>query len=385
MTGKTLFLSAVLILFIINGSAYAYYEVIDLGPGIAYSINDNGQIAGESGGHAVIFDTTGQGNNIDLGTPGGYTDSRALSINNNGQVVGVDENPQVLYSHACLFDSTGGGANIDLGTLGGDMFNAATSINNGGQIVGYADNSDIFGNYYGTYACLFDATGGGVNLDLGTFGNMPPYSIDGSMAYSINDNGRIVGAALYYISPSIQHYHAAYFDETGGGANLELGTLGGSESWARFINNDNQIVGYASTPEANPDPLYPEYLHAVLFDSSGGGANIDLGTLGGEESRAMAINDFGQIIGYSEIPGYMYPHACLFDPTGQGNNIDLNTLIDPSSGWKLLYAHSINNNGWIVGVGTYHGDGRAFLLTPEPATVLLLGLGGLMILRRRRI
>jgi hypothetical protein len=77
--------------------------------------------------------------------------------------------------------------------------------------------------------------------------------------------------------------------------------------------------------------------------------------------------------------------ACFFDASGGGNNIDLNTLIDPSSGWKLTYAESINNNGWIVGTGTNpDGYSRAYLLLPEPATFILLGMAGMWIFTRKK-
>jgi len=64
----------------------------------------------------------------------------------------------------------------------------------------------------------------------------------------------------------------------------------------------------------------------------------------------MSINDHGQIVGIAR-DGIGTYRATLFDPTGSGNNIDLNMLIDPGLGWTLEYAYSINNNGWIVGVG----------------------------------
>ena len=66
---------------------------------------------------------------------------------------------------------------------------------------------------------------------------------------------------------------------------------------------------------------------------------------------------------------------------------DLNSLIDPSSGWQLLNAEDINDSGVIVGWGTDpSGYYEAFELTPipEPATLGLLALGGVAMLRRRR-
>jgi probable HAF family extracellular repeat protein len=113
---------------------------------------------------------------------------------------------------------------------------------------------------------------------------------------------------------------------------------------------------------------------------------IDLGTLDGTYSYALAINNNGQIVGNAEINADGDYHACLFDPTGNGNNIDLNTLINPASGWILKEALCINNNGWIVGEGI-NPDGyiRAYLLTPEPASAILIGVGCLFArLRQRR-
>jgi hypothetical protein len=67
--------------------------------------------------------------------------------------------------------------------------------------------------------------------------------------------------------------------------------------------------------------------------------------------------------------------------------IDLNSLLPDNSGWQLEDATAINNNGVIVGDGTYNGQERAFILytTPEPAPVALLGMGivCLGLIRRR--
>jgi len=210
------------------------------------------------------------------------------------------------------------------------------------------------------YAAMsFDPTGNGNNLSLGA-----------GAAHSINDNDQIVGISA----------QAILFDATGQQNNTNLGTLGGAGSIARSINNEGQIVGIAWTKESNR--------RATLFDPSGSSNNIDLGTLGRANSDALCINNKGQAVGVvyqgsEHVAGDAY--ATLFDITGQGNNFLLNTLIDPTCGWNLMSAKGINDNGWIVGLGVNPvGEYHAFLLTPipEPATLLLLCLGGVLLRKR---
>jgi probable HAF family extracellular repeat protein len=383
MRGKNTLFSAAVILLVLGSPVFAYREVIDLGTlggtsSWADSINDNGQIVGyatNSSGYkrACLFDSTGGGANKNLGTLGG-SQSCAYSINNNGQIVGQaadSSNPTPMSSpYACLFDSTGSGNNKNLGTL--SAFSSAGSaycINNNGYIVGQASKSVVSGGVIMTHstACVFDQTTPWNNFDLGSLGGGT------SLAYSINNNNQVVGYAYNSASRS----RACLFDPPHGTNNIDLGTLGGKDSIAYSINDSGLIVGQAGYTTAPP-----YYYHACFFDATGGGDNIDLGTFGGLSSVAYFVNSANQIVGYATDSSGQ-PKACLFDRTGQGNNIDLNTLIDPSSGWILKEASCINNNGWIVGYGTYNGIDQAFLLTPEPTTLLLFGLGG-FVLRKRK-
>jgi probable HAF family extracellular repeat protein len=339
---KIFFRASLAFIFIINSFACAYDNIIDLGIldgypiSNAWFINDSNRVVGwaendTNDSRACIFDNTGGGANTNLGGSG----SGALS-GNSSQIVGRSD------GNACLFDSTGGGANRNLGTLGGNS-GGAQSINSSGQIAGWAWNSSRYER-----ACLFDSSGdANKNMDLKTLGGLE--------SEALSSNSRIVG----YADNNSNYERACIFDSTGdSNNNIDLGTLGGDFSLAWSINSNDEIAGWAFDSSGN--------YHACLFDLEDSNNNVDLGTLGGDFSEAYSINDDGQIAGYAADSSGQ-PRACLFDPTGSGNNIDLNTRIDPNSGWMLLYAFSINNDGWIAGQGINRsGQTHAFLLIPEP-------------------
>lgn len=74
----------------------------------------------------------------------------------------------------------------------------------------------------------------------------------------------------------------------------------------------------------------------------------DLGTLGGASSNATALNDNGQVVGYSSIAGDTVTHAFLYS---YGTMTDLGTL-----GGSYSSANDINNSGQVVG-GAYTSSG----------------------------
>jgi len=344
----------IVVLFFLPVPVHAYLQLIGLGDlsrdnYSSLSINNSGQIVGDIdiGGnvyHACLYDYYNGGTFTDLGTLGG-TFSQAACINDSGDIVGGANNND-NQSHGCYFDSSGSGQNIDLG-LG-----SASCINNSGLVVGVFDGVH-----------LKDINNPDFHLYLG---GLSPGS--GGNPTSINDNGCIVGFA---------GARACLFDETGAGNNINLGTLGGDLSRAESVNNAGLIVGWARI-ESNES-------RACLFDPTGQGNNIDLGAFSSNSgSFGKAINNQNQIVGYSHGSASGKVHACLFDINGNGP-IDLNNMIDPSLGWELLYGHDINDNGWIVGWGIPpEGGTEAFLLTPEPCTLTLLALGGLFLRKRRR-
>lgn len=129
----------------------------------------------------------------------------------------------------------------------------------------------------------------------------------------------------------------------------ELPLLAGSNlSAAVDINNSGEIVG-----NSNKTGLVP-ISRAVRWDSNG--VIDDLGTLGGAESWARAINDSGQITGIAldadgKQDGFRYdPGIGMINLGGLGTNAG-------------VYPNDINSAGDVVG-GTYlNGMGVGFIYT----------------------
>lgn len=135
---------------------------------------------------------------------------------------------------------------------------------------------------------------------------------------------------------------------------IDLGTLGGDNSTALAINDKLHIVGHSETAQG--------WEHAFLWKK---GQMIDLGTLFEYgSSDAFDINNRGEVVGRSDTE-HAETHAFLWNA---GVMIDLGTL-----GGSYSEAAAINDNGLIVGTSTT-SDGTSGFLWVNGAMIELVGL-----------
>ena len=106
----------------------------------------------------------------------------------------------------------------------------------------------------------------------------------GMVPQAINDRGQIVGTVDWWFL-----HRAAIWED---GRLVVLGTLGGRNSRAYAINESGQVIGLSDTPSGEK--------HVFLWDD---GEMIDLTPEANDpalDPQPIAMNDRGQVIGYSE-------------------------------------------------------------------------------------
>jgi uncharacterized membrane protein len=356
----------------------------------AASINDQGQITGESQngaldpltgwprGEAVIWR---KGEVRDLGTVGG-NQSNANANNNRGQVVGAalngtDDPFAGNFVASCIFYAPYGGCGTfaqmflfapaatetraflwtetegmqDLGTLGGPD-SSAWIINDRGQIAGESFTSYTANVSSGVPTVdpfrwdpelkkMRDLGGLG-----GTFG----------APLSMNHHGDVVGSSN---PPGDMTSHPFLWTEAEG--MQDLGTFAGASGYgeALSLNDEREVVGHTS----NPDPTT---LVAFLWKNK---VLTSLGTIGtGTCSVANSINSRGQIAGAAVDPagGCSEELRGLYWDAGSSTPVDLNALLVPGTTMFVISGIVINDAGEIgcLGVDSGDTDAHACLLIP---------------------
>jgi probable HAF family extracellular repeat protein len=252
-------------------------------------------------------------------------------INKNLVVAGSLQKPQDLrFTRA--FRWADGKLEL-LETLGG-TYSAGNAMNSVGDIAGSSQLSD--GQ---KHAVVWH---GKQPQDLGLL-----LSGDYSEARDINDSGEVVGEAN--IAP---RGRPKAFTWQHGEMHQLRGPSASTFCVAQALNSQGDVVGSCDISIGSSQ--------GVLWKH---GRPVALGTLGDEDapSTPLDINDRGQIVGSAEVEdgrlrAFLWQNHKMYD---------LNRAIKPASGWLLLVASRVNNNGEIAGRGFYQGGVHAFVLHPS--------------------
>jgi len=303
---------------------------------------------------------------VDVGTFGGPNSSFVgpppsnRLLNKSGAAVGGADTPTPDPPSCFNFDcylSYGfkwqNGVAHKLGALPGFNSSFTFWVSDSGLVAGQSENGiDPLTGGLAVEAILW-AKDGSIT-DLGTLGG------NESSANAVNNRGEVAGEALntipdpytgnFFIGGATQ-VHAFRWTKSQG--MKDLGTLGGTDSAAFYINERGQIAGWSftdatinsTTGTPTQDPFFWE-----------NGKMLDLGNLGGTSGVANALNNLGEVVGASNLAGDLTEHPFLWSES-EGMK-DLGTL-----GGTFGHANYINDAGEIVGTATPEGDpfGRAFL------------------------
>jgi probable HAF family extracellular repeat protein len=277
--------------------------------------------------------------------PPGATATFAQGLTNSGQVVG-NYNDAANVSHGFLRTSAGTFTSFD---FPGARQSFASDINASGQIVGtYTDSANSTHSYL---------------LSGGTFSTLSVPSSFSTSATGINAFGQVVG---YYLD-SAQNGHGFLLS---GGVYTTIDGPGAASNFPAAINAAGQIVGNyidASSASVGYVRNAAGTFTPIVFPGAAG------------ETDPFGINALDSVVGFYD-DGIEFVGFAL---RGGGYS-----NFPQAPGFTDTLPSKINDLDQIVGTYT-SADGviHGFLATPvpEPSSLALLGIGGLVaILRRRR-
>jgi probable HAF family extracellular repeat protein len=179
-------------------------------------------------------------------------------------------------------------------------------------------------------------------------------------AQAISPNSKYIAGISWFAERS--QYATLWID------GAVVGNYGGYNVYATHVNDSGVIVGYFDTGLPPVGPIHAVY-RAFRWEA---GTKTDLGSLpGSTPDHALAsgpsgINSSGSIVGWSELPGYVY-HGVLWK---DGQIIDLNTTLLPSqlpAGMAVTSAEGINDKGDIPVAASNTATGAEAWYIAHPA------------------
>jgi probable HAF family extracellular repeat protein len=275
---------------------------------------------------------------------------------------------------------------IDMGTFGGPASELTTNngvgagakiLSNGGTLTGSADTPvpDPYSPLCFNASCFVSHAfqwEDGVRTDLGA---LP--GVNSAQGTGVNERGWIAGESQYGMTDPILGIGAGHAVLWRGGELTDLGTLGGYESFAVSVNDAGDVVGLSTVPgPIDPYSFLGQSVHGFFWRD---GVMQDVGTLGGPDTfPGIAHSSRGVVAGGSFINST--PNSTTGVPTmdvflwRDGHIRDLGTLGGTLCCQATLV---VNNRLQIAGDSTLAGDTKSHPFLWDDGVMLDLGtLGG---------
>lgn len=306
----------------------AHYTLVDLGAGVSpVRINNKNHIAGTDAQSVFFYDGS-----LHLLAPGSAAD-----INDNDVIVGNNTNGGAVFH----LD----GSVTSLQAPAGYQFTSAFGINDSGRIAGDANAG------CGNALAIYGTSGTGTVVESN--GNAVQINNGGSIAYEsfTSSGGCTQGDYSPMVYPGPQAISLSHVNP--------LECCG----QATDINDNDDTVGYYASADQNG--VFDGVATFLYHD----GTTQEIDPPGGLDSttkpqfQSEAINDENWIVG--DVGSNAAPQRAYV--WINGTFTDLNTRLPAScANWVLNVATDVNDNGYIVGMGTLNGMQHGFLLVPSP-------------------
>ena len=188
-------------------------------------------------------------------------------------------------------------------------------------------------------------------LDLGTLGGTSSY------ATAVNASGQVVGYSQIAGNGLFHAFRTAENSPINGSS--DLGTLVNGNSQAFSINAVGQVVGFSDIVTNTTDHAFRTSANGSITPAS------DLGTKPGLQSIARGINSSGQSAGYVYSTQFTFTRALTIPANG-----DISTATDLGDlGGPFSTAYGINDSGQVVGFSDLNSGGFHAFRTAPNATI----------------
>jgi hypothetical protein len=280
-----------------------------------YGINNSGQVAGAAGVSGMAFIGSTAGSTL-IPVPVDWS-SYALAINSAGQVAGYGAGANYVGFTATVLGIT------TIPVPAAMSYAIPVAINDSGLVGGFGANGSFTRAFVGNTMIPI------------------PSGWNNSGLHGVNNSGQVAG----FLGGGANDAPQQAFIGTAAGATPIPFPAGWNYSVGVGINNSGTVIGYGSGPGTPQFAFYYTSQGTTILPMPPGASELSF-------NGFSNINDSGVIVGASDAGAWIWSST-------QGSVL-LNTLVP--AGWQILDVFGISNNGLILGLATFNGGNRQYVM-----------------------